>query len=697
MYMKNRLTSIIVAALLGCSLTFARESVLPVIPIPQEVEMRKGGFSFHGEIRLQGNLAKEDADILSGYLKTLPYRFSGSLGSFDKMARENDGQSCLVLKIVPALDFSTVSKEAYKLDIKPKEVCIEAVSGAGLFYGLQTLVQMIPANGTVKACCIKDYPRFNYRGVMLDVSRHFFTKQFVEKQMDAMAHYKLNRLHLHLTDAAGWRIEIKKYPRLTQFAAWRSYPTWKEWWNNGRQYREEGSPDAYGGYYTQQDIRELVEYARQRYITIIPEIEMPAHSEEVLTAYPELSCTHEPYKQADFCVGNEKTFEFLENVLTEVMELFPSKYIHIGGDEAAKTSWKTCPLCQQRIKDEHLDGVNGLQSYLIHRIEKFLNAHGRQIIGWDEILDGGLAPNATVMSWRGEEGGIKAARMGHHVIMSPGTYCYIDSYQDAPPMQPEAIGGYLPLEKVYSYNPVLPDSAGVGRANLLSGAQVNMWAEYIPTPEHAEYMLYPRALALSEVAWSNPARKNYKDFHQRALTAVAYLQEKGYHPFDLKQEYGQRKEYLTPIKHKALGKKVIYGDKAMYYPTYTAGGDSALTDGLRGGWTNNDGRWQGFIQRNGVDVTIDLGKVTTLKSISAEFIQVVGPGIFFPGRVVISTSVDGKTFSPAKVMTNPFADSGKVEFKNFSWEGKLKGRYVRYQAEKSEQGGFLFTDEIVVK
>lgn len=254
---------------------------------------------------------------------------------------------------------------------------------------------------------------------MLDVSRHFRDKEFVKKQIDAMARYKLNKLHLHLTDAAGWRIAIDKYPRLTEFAAWREFPTWKEWWNNGRRYAEEGSDGAYGGYYTKDDIRELVAYAAERYITIIPEIEMPSHSEEVLAAYPELSCSRQPYKNSDFCVGNEQSFEFLENVLTEVMELFPSEYIHIGGDEAAKTAWKNCRLCSKRMADESIKNVDELQSYMIHRIERFLNKNNRKLLGWDEILDGGLAPNATVMSWRGTDGAIKAVNAGHKAIMTP--------------------------------------------------------------------------------------------------------------------------------------------------------------------------------------------------------------------------------------------------------------------------------------
>lgn len=693
--MKKRFISLMALLWCGCLLTLANSSkILPVIPRPQEVILQKGKFDFRGEVRLWGNLPADDAAVLEDYLHALPYTFKGGLRTASPV--EADVRS-LGMRLVKSLPFAATSPEAYALTVTSSQITIEALSPAGLFYGLQTLLQSVLGDGVVRACRVHDAPRFPYRGVMLDVSRHFFTKQFVMKQMDAMARFKLNRLHLHLTDAAGWRIEIKKYPRLTQLAAWRSHALWKDWWNGDRKYCEEGTPGAYGGYYTQDDIRELVDYARKRYITVIPEIEMPAHSEEVLTAYPELSCTHEPYKQADFCVGNEKTFEFLENVLTEVMALFPSKYIHIGGDEAAKASWKTCPLCQKRIKDEHLDGVDGLQSYLIHRIEKFLNAHGRQIIGWDEILDGGLAPNATVMSWRGEEGGIKAARMGHHVIMTPGAYCYIDSYQDAPPMQPEAIGGYLPLAKVYSYNPQLPDSAGMGRDSLLTGVQANLWAEYVPTPEHSEYMLYPRVLALSEVAWTRPELKDYAGFRKRVLKAVAGLQKAGYHPFDLKHEYGERKEYLTPVKHKALGKPVAYGKDVGYFKNYAASGDGALTDGLRGGWTNNDGRWQGFIGKAGVDVVVDMGRVMPVQAISAEFMQMVGPEIYFPSGVTISISEDGVHFKTIKTLADTFRDTGKVEFRDYGWQGREKTRYIRYQATKSEKGGWLFTDEIIVK
>ena len=446
--------------------------------------------------------------------------------------------------------------EGYVLTASTDGVTIQATTKAGLFYGQQTLKQLQTADGKIPVGTVVDEPRFDYRGLMLDVSRHFFDTEFIKKQIDAMACYKLNRLHLHLTDAAGWRIEIKRYPKLTGLAAWREYATRKEWSNNERTYVEEGTPGAYGGYFTQEQIRELVAYAAERHITIIPEIEMPSHSEEVLTAYPELSCTHEPYKQSDFCIGNEKTFEFLQNVLLEVMELFPSPYIHIGGDEAGKSSWKTCPLCQARMKREGLKNVDELQSYLIHRIDTFLTAHGRRLVGWDEILDGGLSPNATVMSWRGTEGGLKAAAAGHDAIMTPGEFCYFDSYQDAPHSQPEAIGGYLPLKKVYAYNPA-PDTLSAEQAARIRGVQANLWAEYIPTPEHMEHMIYPRLLALSEVAWSAAERKEYADFHRRALRAVEELKEKGYNSFDLKNEIGNRPGADEPIAHLAVGKPVL--------------------------------------------------------------------------------------------------------------------------------------------
>ncbi len=660
------------------------------IPVPLKMEQGTGSFLLSEKTKLYTNLQGGEAELWENYLKALPVQL--------KEARMKDRKQMLFLLITPKTP-QLPSPESYTLSVTSQRIEIRATSGAGLFYGMQTLLQLMQPASTgsysVPSVEIEDTPRFAYRGLMLDVSRHFSTKEFIKKQIDALAYYKINRLHLHLTDAAGWRLEIKKYPLLTDFAAWRTDPTWKKWWNGGRKYLRYDEPGASGGYYTQDDIREILEYARQHYITVIPEIEMPSHSEEVLAAYPQLSCSGEPYKNSDFCVGNEETFTFLENVLTEVMELFPSEYIHVGGDEAGKSAWKTCPKCQKRMKDEHLANVDELQSYLIHRIEKFLNNHGRRLLGWDEILQGGIAPNATVMSWRGEEGGIAAVTSGHHAIMTPGAYCYLDSYQDAPYSQPEAIGGYLPLKKVYAYDPV-PASLTAEQAKLVYGVQGNLWVEYIPTPEHVEYMIYPRMLALAEVAWSAPERKSWPDFHTRALSAVADLQKKGYHPFDLSKEIGSRPESLQPVSHLALGKKVTYN--SSYSPHYPAQGNTALTDGIRGDWTYGDGSWQGFISDNRLDVTIDMEKETPIHSVTAAFMQVVGAEVFLPETVIISISDDGINFTELQKQHFEVSKETPIRFTDISWQGEAKGRYVRYQAQAgSEFGGWIFTDEIIVK
>lgn len=661
-----------------------------VIPAPLKLEQGTGSFLLSEKTKLYTNLQGGEAKLWENCLKALPVQL--------EKGKKKDTQQVLSL-LITEKNHQLPSPESYTLSVTPQQIQIRATSGAGLFYGMQTLLQLAQPSGagsySIASVEIEDTPRFAYRGLMLDVSRHFSTKEFIKKQIDALAYYKINRLHLHLTDAAGWRLEIKKYPLLTDFAAWRTDPTWKKWWNGGRKYVRFDEPGAYGGYYTQNDIREILEYARQHYITVIPEIEMPSHSEEVLAAYPELSCSGEPYKNSDFCVGNEETFTFLENVLTEVMELFPSEYIHIGGDEAGKSAWKTCPKCQKRMKDEHLANVDELQSYLIHRIEKFLNDHGRHLLGWDEILQGGIAPNATVMSWRGEEGGITAVTSGHHAVMTPGSYCYLDSYQDAPYSQPEAIGGYLPLKKVYSYNPV-PASLTAEQAKLVYGVQGNLWVEYIPTPEHVEYMIYPRILALAEVAWTAPERKSWPDFHTRALSAVADLQSKGYHPFDLKKEIGSRPESKQPVSHLALGKKVTYN--SPYSPHYPAQGNTALTDGIRGDWTYGDGSWQGFISDNRLDVTIDMEKETSIHSVTAAFMQVVGAEVFLPETVIISISDDGTHFTELQKQHFEVSKEIPIRFTDISWQGETKGRYVRYQAQAGREfGGWIFTDEIIVE
>ena len=672
--------------LIGNSCSERKE--IDVIPMPRSVEYHSGNFTISTETKFYTNLSAESRQALTDYLEGT----SLSSVSFAESATGNNG---IELNLC---DSSIVTgNEAYRIEIDKKGVRLSANTETGIFYGLQTLLQLLNNgdNKTLPALTINDSPRFPYRGLHLDVSRHFFDKEFVKKQLNAMAYFKMNRLHWHLTDGAGWRIEIKKYPRLTSFAAWRPFDKLNDWWVGGRTFCEQDDPRAVGGYYTQDDIREVVAYAADRHITIIPEIEMPGHSEEVLATYPELSCSGKPYVNADFCIGTEKTFEFLENVLLEVIDLFPSEYIHIGGDEASKSSWKTCPRCQRRMADEHLNSVDELQSYMIHRIEKFLNDHGRKIIGWDEIIEGGLSPTATVMSWRGEEGGIKAVKAGNQAIMTPGKYCYLDAFQDAPNTQPMAIGGYLTLEKVYSFEPV-PDSLSTKEAELILGVQGNVWTEYIPTPEHFEYMIYPRILALAEIGWSPPGGKKWDNFHTRALQAVNILREQGYNPFPLEKEIGDKPESYQKVNHLAIGKKVTYANP--YSNHYAAQGEKTLVDGARGGWMYNDDRWQGFIDCD-FDVTIDLGKETDIKQVCAEFIQLKGPYVWLPKQVIISSSVDGEHYDILATVDNDISpDIETLQFKEFGWEGNAKTRYIRYKAlSNGIAGGWLFTDEIRVK
>ena len=684
----NIFKSVLFSTLLLIGNSCSERKEIDVIPMPRSVEYHSGNFTISPETKSYTNLSAESRQALTDYLE------GTSLGSvpFAESATGNNG---IELNLC---DNSIVTgNEAYRIEIDKKGVRLSANTETGIFYGLQTLLQLLNNgdNKTLPALTINDSPRFPYRGLHLDVSRHFFDKEFVKKQLNAMAYFKMNRLHWHLTDGAGWRIEIKKYPRLTSFAAWRPFDKLNDWWVGGRTFCEQDDPRAVGGYYTQDDIREVVAYAAERHITIIPEIEMPGHSEEVLATYPELSCSGKPYVNADFCIGTEKTFEFLENVLLDVIDLFPSEYIHIGGDEASESSWKTCPRCQKRMADEHLNSVDELQSYTIHRIEKFLNDHGRKIIGWDEIIEGGLSPTATVMSWRGEEGGIKAVKAGNQAIMTPGKYCYLDAFQDAPNTQPMAIGGYLTLEKVYSFEPV-PDSLSTKEAELILGVQGNVWTEHIPTPEHYEYMIYPRILALAEIGWSPSEVKKWDNFHTRALHVVNILREQGYNPFPLEKEIGDKPESYQKVNHLAIGKKVTYANP--YSNHYAAQGEKTLVDGIRGGWMYNDDRWQGFIDCD-FDVTIDLGKETDIKQVCAEFIQLKGPYVWLPKQVIISSSVDGEHYDTLATVDNDISpDIETLQFKEFGWEGNAKARYIRYKAlSNGIAGGWLFTDEIRIK
>ena len=654
-----------------------------ISPMPVAITEKAGEFLINSNTPLIVEAPEIDKIRLINYANDYWRHFP----VYDKITSKNPP---IKLKLVDHLS-NVDSPEGYYLKIDKNGVTVKATGAAGLFYGLQSLIQLADGTNTLPEVEITDFPRLEYRGMMLDISRHFRDKEFIKKQIDAIAKLKLNRLHLHLTDAAGWRLEIKKYPELTEYAAWRPQETWKEWNDAGNQYISGKSPYAHGGYLSQEDAREIVEYAANRYITIIPEIEMPSHSEELTATITEISCTGG--KQPDVCIGNEKTFEVFENILDEVMEIFPSEYIHIGGDEASKQAWKDCELCLARMKTEGLENVDELQSYMIHRIEEYINSKGRNIIGWDEIMEGGLAPNATVMSWRGTEGGIKAAQSGHKAIMSPGGYCYLDSYQDAPATQPEAISGYTPLNKVYSYNPV-PDTLDDNVKPWIQGIQGNLWCEYIPTAQHAEYMLYPRMVAIAEIGWTPQEKREWDNFYPRALKFNDNLQKAGYHVFDLRGEVGNRREALIEADHLGKGKKVIYN--VPWWSNYNASYDKTLTDGKRGSWTYGDGIWQGFLYKGDqrVDVTIDLEELTDIKYIGADFMQITGPGVWLPATVTIAVSDDGENFRELTTIENQQKDTSGLSFKTFAWEGNDKARYVRYIAKSLQ--GCLFTDEIII-
>jgi hexosaminidase len=462
--------------------------------------------------------------------------------------------------------------QGYRLTITPQQIIV-AGKGPGLFYGIQTLLQLIPADRTaaIKLPCaqIEDYPRFGYRGLMLDVCRHFFSVEFVKKTIDLMAYYKLNNFHWHLTDDQGWRIEIKKYPRLTEIGSQRAQTVIGNYHDRTPQ-QFDNTP--YGGFYTQDQIREVVKYAADRYINVVPEIEMPGHSMAALAAYPELSCdpskTYKVYETwgvvHDVYCPSDKTFSFLEDVLTEVMDLFPSKYIHVGGDEVPKDAWKNSAFCQKMIKKLKLKNEEGLQSYFIQRIEKFVNSKGRSIIGWDEILEGGLSPNATVMSWRGENGGIAAAKQNHNVIMTPGSGGLYLDHSQGKVNEPLSIGGYYPLQKTYSYNPT-PDVLTPEQQKYVIGVQANLWSEYISTDAKAEYMLYPRLLALSEIAWTSLANKNFKDFSETRLPSQLAWLDKNDYDFHVPSAIGTSQDTIifgsqlnVNLKPSVTGAKIFY-------------------------------------------------------------------------------------------------------------------------------------------
>lgn len=565
--MKKVLPIALLCLMLAYAAFGAKTPTLEIIPAPVSVEMHRGTFTLNASTTLtaRGEDAQHVARMLNAFL-------SEQYGFTLREASEASSGNNIQLDI----DAQNTPVEGYHLDISKKGIQIHGADGPGLYHGLQSLLQMLPvekqASYLLPATSIYDYPRFAYRGMHLDCGRHFFPVSFIKEYLDMMARYKYNTFHWHLTEDQGWRIEIKKYPRLTSIGSQRKQTVIG---HNSPEY--DGKP--YGGYYTQEDIREVVKYAADRFITVIPEIEMPGHALAALTAYPMLGCTNGPYEVGTkwgvfkdvFCPGKESTFQFLENVLTEVMELFPSHYIHIGGDECPKDRWKTCPYCQKRIKELGLHNEEELQSYVITRIEKFLNAHGREIIGWDEILEGGLAPNATVMSWRGEKGGIAAAQQKHDVIMTPGQWCYFDHGQSHDPHEPLNIGGYLPISKVYSYDPV-PQELNATEKKYIVGVQANLWSEYIPSVKQAEYMIMPRMMAMAEVAWTPLKQKNYASFKARLPRQLHYLDQQGIH-FRIPEPGGFQSDSLA-------GKRVIVKLQAAFPGThiyYTTDGSEPTT------------------------------------------------------------------------------------------------------------------------
>lgn len=655
---------------------------LGIIPVPQETVRGKGCFEMPEVVVYATDLEGSARDDLRAWMAVCPIAFA-----------ETADPHAAVLELALADD---AAPESYRLEIAPRHVVIRGGDAAGIFYGLQTLLQLHDRyGGRIPALTIRDAPRFGYRGMMLDVSRHFRSKDFVKRQLDLMARYKLNRFHWHLTDGAGWRIEIKSHPELTDIAAWRPYADWDGWNFGGRRYCHRDDSLAQGGYYTQEEIREVVEYARLRHITVIPEIEMPGHSEEVLAVYPDLACSRKPYVNSDFCIGNEATFRFVEDVLTEVIGLFPSKYIHIGGDEASKSGWKTCPRCRARMRSEGLEDVDQLQSYMIRRVEKFLNSKGRDLIGWDEILEGGLAPNATVMSWRGVEGGIAAAEQGHRAVMTPSDYCYLDFCQDDPTREPPAAAAFLTLRRAYSYDPA-PDTLAEHVKPMILGVQGNLWCEHVPTDEHAEHMLWPRMLAIAEVAWSPVANKDYEEFRLRALEAVRWMRERGYHPFDLEHEVGPRPESLVPVQCLSTGKRVAYNPS--YHAKYAAAGDGSMTDGLRGDWNYGDRRWQGWLNSD-VELTVDLERMQPVRRVAADFMQGFFADIWLPRTVVFSVSDDGVEFRKLAELGHDVPFEFRQDcYRTFEWTGETEARYVRLEARSNgHPGGWIFTDEFIVE
>ena len=694
---------LIIILLTGCRPEIDEIIKPSIIPKPLSQKIGNGSFIFNNDVAIVSEpKLQEVSNYFTLYLKD-NYNFELSNNNSTK-------------KITFKIDDSINNDEGYELNVSKNDITIKSKHAKGAFYAVQSLIQLLPLPSDLnsfKIPClrIKDQPQFTYRGMHLDVGRHFFSVDFIKKYIDLMARLKMNTFHWHLTEDQGWRIEIKKYPKLQEIAAFRKETLIGHY--NDQPHQFDGKP--YGGFYTQEQIKEVVAYAKTRQVTIIPEIEMPGHSQAAIAAYPELGCTGEQVEVATkwgvfdevYC-PKESTFKFLEDVIDEVVALFPGKYIHIGGDEAPKTNWKNCEYCQKLIKKEGLKDEHGLQSYFIARMEKYINSKGKQIIGWDEILEGGLAPNATVMSWRGTSGAVQAAKEGHDVILTPGSHCYFDHYQSENENEPLAIGGFLPLEKVYHFNPI-PEELSEEESKYVLGAQGNVWTEYMQTEKQVEYMAYPRAVALSEVLWSSPKHKNYSDFihrleqYQKRLDQLEVnyanhiysvkgelINSKGNLAYQLSTTSSSypiyystdksfpSKLYSTPITvdtsmhikaivldsketplgavfqqkinlHQGVGAKISINKEP--HPAYNAGGKNALINGISG---NNkrygDKEWLGFSGED-IIVTIEFDNPKNIKTISTRFYNGNGQWIYAPNEIGFSFYLeDGKTVNDITIL-----------------------------------------------
>ncbi|WP_313807574.1 family 20 glycosylhydrolase [Flavobacterium sp.] len=716
------------------SVSGTAQNALPLLPQPKEMQVQNGNFILNKATLLLAENSQKSNEI------RLFNQFLQSNYGFQLLTVNNSKSSENIIQIQVENPEANDSG-AYQLEVTAQQIRIFAKSNLGLFYAFQTLQQLLPVEkiSELKVSCvkIKDEPKYSWRGMHLDVCRHFFPKEFIKKYIDYLAMYKMNTFHWHLTDDQGWRIEIKKYPKLTEVGAFRKGSM------IGHYSEQKFDNKLYGGFYTQEDIKEIVAYAKERYITVVPEIEMPGHAVAALASYPELSCTGGPFEVAkiwgvldDVFCPKETTFQFLEDVLSEVITLFPSEYIHIGGDESPKVRWKNCQHCQALIKKENLKDEHELQSYFIKRIEKFVNSKGRKIIGWDEILEGGLAPNAAVMSWRGTEGGIAAAKQKHPVVMTPGSHCYFDHYQGEPKNEPIAFGGYTTVEKVYSFNPT-PDALSKEEAKYILGAQGNLWTEYIETPNHVEYMIMPRMAALAEVVWGTSSPNNYKDFQDRLLQHFSVYDQRGINYskaifevtskvsraenengvlFSLKSTNPSIRfttDGTLPTSTSMVYQQPIVIDKsqtikAAYFENenqksavieqvfsvtkstgknislvhqphenYSLGGSFTLVDGMRGDTARFGRDWIGFSGKDLI-ATIALGEKQTISKVTLDVLSSEGSWIYYPKAIEVLVSVDGKNFNSVKKVTT--SEIGKMKGIVSVTIGKQKATHIKVVA-----------------